>query len=352
MTSTLLSLGCALIAFSPALTLLLLFAYQKAQLIIIVTTSAFCYLLSSLFSSLLNLPFSFIPNIGKWSAFIFIPISVLCQAFFRCAFVKMYLKVESVIEKSIQNHEMEENKRNQMGRSRSSDSRSTSHEGKEEEDHDEEEKTNNDTGVSESSLLRLELNDVSCSIAAGIGFGGMHTILLYGTLLASEGGRKNGTLYQPSCAVMPSLINSAIMAFWFSILDIVWMMVALYGVRMWENHLQYKVSQKRVSQNYVQNQNQSVFTAYNTGTAIMNEWSFGIGRVSGKAALSFMVLSHLIASFVTTLNVIIPANGCIVSLPLLAIVVIGIIATCWVFLKGSFLPESQKQRIRLANHLD
>lgn len=252
--------------------------------------------------------------------------------------MKIYLKVERVIEKTVQNHESEENERNQTSRSRSG----SRHEGKEEE--------KDETEVSESSLLRLELNDVSCSVAAGIGFGGMHAVLLYGTLLASEGGRLNGTLYQASCAIMPSLINSAIMAFWFSILDIVWMMVAFYGVRMWENHLEYKLSQQQGNQNNPQNH--TIFTAYNTGAAIMNEWSFGVGRVSGKSALLFMVVSHLIASLVTTVNILIPANGCIVSLPVLAIVSVGIIATSWVFLKDAFLPEGQKQRIRLANHMD
>ncbi len=280
--------------------------------------------------------------------------------------MKIYLKVEAVIEKSIQNHEMEEYERNQM-RSRSRSNNSSTGRNKADDEEEEEEEKNDDTAaaaegteVSESSLLRLELNDLSCSIAAGIGFGGMHTVLLYGTLLASEGGRLNGTLYQPSCAIMPSLMNSAIMAFWFSILDIVWMMVAFYGVRMWENHLQYKLSQTSGNQNGNANanananlvQNHTVFTAYNTGAAIMNEWSFGKGRVSGKSALLFMVASHLLASCATTLNIIIPANGCIVSLPLLAVVTVGIIATCWVYLKDSFLPEGQKQRIRMANHLD
>ena len=208
------------------------------------------------------------------------------------------------------------------------------------------------TTVSESALLRLELNDISCSIAAGVGFGGMHAVLLYGTLLASEGGRL-GTLYQPSCSFMPSLINSAFMAFWFSILDVVWMMIAFYGVRVWELHLQYKQSQLlSQQQQHQQGQQHTFFTAYNHGAAIMNEWSFAKGRVSGKAALLFMILSHLCASLTTTLNVIIPVNGCIVALPLLTFCAIWIMVMSWIYLKDNFLPESQKQRIRMANHLD
>ena len=96
------------------------------------------------------------------------------------------------------------------------------------------------------------------------------------------------------------------------------MMIAFYGVRMWESHLTYKSSQQQNHQQ--QGQQQAIFTAYSYGAAIMNEWSFGKGRVSGKSALLFMVLSHLGASFATTMNVIIPANGCVIALPFLTIV--------------------------------
>lgn len=297
-----------------------------------------------------------------------IPISVLSQAGMRVAFVKLYRRVEDVIEKSIKVHEEEEE---EMEVRRKRNNTSMEEEGKREEgveyDDDEEEEneelserhrqsaSNNNrestTAVSESALLRLELNDMSCSIAAGVGFGGMHAVLLYGTLLASEGGRL-GTLYQPSCSFMPSLINSAFMAFWFSILDVVWMMIAFYGVRVWESHLQYKQSQLLSQQQQHQQGQQTFFTAYNHGAAIMNEWSFAKGRVSGKAALSFMLLSHLCASLTTTMNVIIPVNGCIIALPLLTLVAIGIMVISWIYLKDNFLPESQKQRIRMANHLN
>ena len=84
--------------------------------------------------------------------------------------------------------------------------------------------------LSETAQLRLELNDVSAGLAAGVGFGFMHTVMLYGTLLAAENSRM-GTLYQDSCTVMPSIFNSAIMAFLFGILDICWMFATFYGVR-------------------------------------------------------------------------------------------------------------------------
>lgn len=306
-------------------------------------------------------------------AFVIIPVSVLCQAFFRCGFVKLYHKVETVIEESIKTHEEEEEERTEILRKRkrreNNNNNNNSNSNNNSSDEDEEEREAQGTKqVSESALLRLELNDVSCSIAAGVGFGAMHIVLLYGTLLASENGR-NGTLYQPSCAIMPSLANSAIMAFWFSILDVVWMMVAFYGVRVWEGHVQYRSQQstgatasltpsgqqqQQQQQRQLQSQSsqQAILTAYNHGAAIIDEWSFAKGRVSGKAALLFMVLTHLGASASTTFNAMIPANGCVIALPMLSFVSLVIIATTWVFLKDNFLPEGQKQRIRQANHLD
>lgn len=293
--------------------------------------------------------------------FVIIPVSVLCQAFFRCGFVKLYHKVETVIEESIKSHEEEEEERSAMLRRRNRENHNGTG------DDEEETESRGTKQVSESALLRLELNDVSCSIAAGVGFGGMHSVLLYGTLLASENSR-NGTLYQPSCAFMPSLANSAIMAFWFSILDVVWMMVSFYGVRVHEGHVQYKAQQaagvaaslaptgqqqpQQQRQLQSQSSQQAIFTAYNHGAAIIDEWSFAKGRVSGKAALLFMTLTHLGASLSTTFNALLPANGCVVALPMLSFVALGIITTAWVFLKDNFLPEGQKQRIRQANHLD
>lgn len=336
MTNALLSLGCTLIAFSPSFTLLILFAYPKAQLIIVVTTSAFFYLLSSLAASIFNIPLLLLnksnggaDDPSKWNAFYVIPISILSQFVFRCAFVKVYHKVESVIEDSIQSHEKEEMERREMvgaSRRRSRNQQNQTGSGTEndqEDQQDQQHSSSTDEPMSESSLLRLELNEISCSIASGVGFATMHTILLYGTLLASENNRVEGTLYQISCSVMPSLIQSALMAFWFSILDIVWMMVTFYGMRM-----------------------------YYSNSGNNNQWSFGKNRVGGKAALSFVLITHLIASLSTSLNVIIPANGCIVSLPLLSVVSVGIVTLAWAYLKESFLPESQRLRIRQANHLD
>lgn len=311
MTSSLLFIGCTLLAFSPVLSLLLLITYSKAQLVIIVTTSAFFQLIACLLASILHLPFR-LTDFGSSNAIVLIPTSIFAQAVCRCAFVHMYHKVEAVIEKSILKHE-EEN-------------------GGDDADVDADVNDNNspesDTQIelSERSRLRLELNDVTCGLAAGIGFGGMHTVMLYGTLLASEGGNM-GTLYQSSCSFMPSLVNSGIMAFCFSLLDICWMMACFYGMRR------------------LQNGNQE------------EAWVFKRGAVGGKAALAFIVASHLAAALSTTPNQF-PSvqNGCVVALPLLAFITVASIVSFYVYCNESYLPEGQKSRIHgssAANeHLD
>jgi anterior pharynx defective protein 1 len=293
MTSFALTLSCALLAFSPTLSLLFLFTYSKAQLVIVVTTSAFFQLLACLLSSLIHLPFRFMDSNA---VYIIIPTSVVSQALLRCAFVKIYHKVERVIEKSIQRHEAENR----------DETRNSSDQTEE---------------VSEVSLLRLELNDVSCGLASGVGFGFMHTVMLYGTLLASENNRI-GTLYQESCTAMPSIFNSALMAFMFGVLDIVWMMLSFYGMRRLNS------------------------------IGRTSEWSFAKGHVGGKAALAFVFTSHLAASFATLPNEMFSSNGCYVALPVLATITIVTTSLAWIYCNETYLPEGQKDRIRQVRHLD
>ena len=288
--------------------------------------------------------------------FLLVPISVICQCTLRCGFVVLYRKVENVIEQSIKSHE----EQNQVGPNNSYSNIDTTNNNdttmnlRERRrttataatnatnattiaDHEEPDSTNNNhSTVSESSLLRLELNDLSCSIAAGTGYSLMHSILLYGTLLSSESSRDGGTLYQPSCSIMPSLINSSIMAFWFGILDVLWMMIAFYAIRYQKD-------------DYGSNHGLSA-------TLSSSNWSFRKGNVSSKSALLFMVLSHFIASITTTMNVIIPINGCIVALPLLSIVSmsIGIIVYVYFLKDGRFLPKHQMmyRRRQVSRHMD
>mmetsp|Transcript_30579 Transcript_30579/g.29488 ORF Transcript_30579/g.29488 Transcript_30579/m.29488 type:complete len:293 (-) Transcript_30579:223-1101(-) len=291
MTTAALTFGCGLIAFSPSMTMLLFLVYSKAQLVIVVTSAAFAYLLSSLLSSLIWLPFPASMKDGNAiiQPLILIPVAVLCQALLRCGFVSLYIRVEGVIERSICQHESEH--QHQQG---------------------------ND-GSSEISKLKLELNDWACGLAAGTGFGGMHVIMLYGTLLASESGSM-GTLYQPSCNALPSLVNSALMAFFFAILDFILMFLTFYGMRRRNDDAQ----QQHQHNGY-------------------------LGISKGSSVIAVSMLLHLATSIATTANR--NDNGCTISLPIVA----GIVLLSTLFfvqrIVPDYLPKSQRDRIDDMRHL-
>ena len=343
MTSFALTLGCALLAFSPTLSLLLLFAYSKAQLVIIVTTSSFFQLLACLLAALLHLPFKSLP-LGAQGVFIIIPTSVIAQALSRCAFVHCYHKVETVIEKSIARHEQQERQSNARNNSNISNNNDGNDNGNENE------------GPSESQQLKLELNDVSSGIAAGVGFAFFHTVMLYGTLLASENSRQ-GTLYQESCTMMPSIFNSAIMAFFFGILDMVWMLMTFYGMRRIRDYRLILAQRQQVNANASTYANATInnIGIGNSRNENVNAdalWSVKSDKIGGNAALAFVVVTHFAAAFATVPNQTMPLNGCVVALPCLAFVTAVTVGAFWVLFKKNYLPQGQQQRIRQNRHLD
>ncbi len=180
MTSPSLILGSTLVAFSPTLALLVLIVSGKPQLVILAVCSAFAYLLSALCSSLFWLVTSAI--IGKVGAddlvvtllALAIP-GVFCQLATRCLFVLGYFRVEDVIRRSVARHEEE---------TRIAAASSSSNGGVVVDDDDDD---HNDDHA-ETNALQLQLNDLSCSIASGTGYALLHSLFLYGTLLASESG--------------------------------------------------------------------------------------------------------------------------------------------------------------------
>lgn len=292
MTTLTLSLGCALLAFSPVTSLLLLLLYSKAQLIIVVTTSAFAFLLSSLASSIIWI---ILPASVRSLPFILIPLSSLCQGACRVGFVSLYIKIESVISASIQKHE-----KDAIRRLRNNTNAEMT---------DAERGELENAIIGESSRLRLEMNDYSCGFASGVGFGGMHALMLYGTLLTSEGmdSEGSGTLYQSSCPEIPSIVNSALNAFMFEILDIIWMLMTFYGVRR------------------------------------LNNISEGGRLLSGNFTVGLTVVSHTAAGFTTVLNLL--DSGCLASLPVLGLIVCSVTFWFSAYINPIFLPKTHRRRM-------
>lgn len=302
MTSIALTLGSALVAFGPFLSLFFWVIYQKAQLVIIVTTTAFFFLLSALGASVVWWLFYVVGLDGPVA--ILLP-GVLSQFFGRCIFVALYHRVEKVIRISIEKED---------ARNGQSDN-DANHGGGEDADNYDENWTN-------AAKLRLQLNDASCGVAAGVGFGGMHAIMLYGTLLASEAGNV-GILYQESCPGIPSLAQSAVYALCFSIMDIFWMLLTFFGMR---RRLLYHRGREFED-------NIRGFGSY-----------FGNSRAGGNLALLFVLISHLGSSLVTVSSSF--GRGCILSMPVLC----GItVFTAYVFWAGTariyMPPENSDQSI-------
>lgn len=301
MTSAALTWGSAFLAFGPILSLLFVVVYQKAQLVIVVTTSAFAYLLSALLAALI---WWFFDLLGLDHPIILLLPGVISQFLMRCGFVVLYHKVEEVIERSIERHQQQLRQNETTSNGQPGDS------------------TNEWT---ESARLRLELNDWACGVASGVGFGGMHVILLYGTLLASEVGNV-GTLYQLSCLGIPGLMLSAINALAFSVMDMVWMFFTFFGMRL-------RKSGAAVS---------SISTSFGS--------YLGYSRSSGNKALGVSFVTHLAAAFSTMPNSF--QGGCKISLPLLLSVVVF---TLFVFRAGVYniyLPPNQRRRVTGDGHRD
>lgn len=295
MTSFPLLLGSALVAFGPTLALFFLVIYEKAQLVIIVTTSAFFFLVSALGASIVWWLFAAVGLDGVVA--ILLP-GVLSQFLFRCSFVALYHKVEKVIRLSIEQEDA-------RGHSGTMD--------------DLEEYDENWTAAAK---LRLQLNDASCGIAAGVGFGGMHAIMLYGTLLASESGNV-GVLYQDSCPSVPSLAQSAIYALCFSIMDIFWMLLTFFGMR---RRLLYHRGREFED-------NIRGFGSY-----------MGNSRSGGNLALMFVLFTHLGSASVTVSSEI--GLGCIVSLPALLGITLVTAYTFWAGTARIYMPpENSDQSI-------
>ena len=275
--------------------------------------------------------------------------SVLIQCVVRMQFVKLYFSVEDVIRKSVAKHEAE----------------TTSSMDNDDDNNNNNDSNNGNTGGggeqhAETNALQLQLNDHSCSLASGTGYALLHTLFLFGTLLASEshegsnyygnysggyyggGGGSTGhggTLYQYSCGgVMPSLVNGALVGMMFSVLDVFWMMLTFFGMRR---------------------RRRPCMTTTTRGgrggrmgrimSCIWDGLSFWKGMddtpQGGNAALGLVVISHLLASLVLAPNGTME-DGCKISLPLLGCVVI-LVAMLFSFgVKGHFLPMDQRARIQ------
>jgi Aph-1 protein len=312
MTQAALTVGSFFLAYGPLLSLFALIVYHKAQLVILVTTSAFFFLLAATASSMTWFIFH---AAGLNGPLVAILPSVFFQFLFRCAFTALYHKVERVIQLSLEKQHEEELKMQQQQQQDSSDSRLP--------------------GVgtwTEAARLRLELNDGSAAIAAAVGFGGMHAVLLYGTLLASETSNNVGVLYQESCPAVPSLTVSAIITNFFSILQVFWMLLTFFGMR---RRLMFHRGQSAAS---------ATFGSEGDATVTTRAGSYlGNSRNGGNWALLLTLVTHFLAALLTTANGY--GKGCLVSLPGVGGTVILTAYLFWAGCGRIYMPPPQPQEL-------
>ncbi|KAL9188899.1 hypothetical protein ACHAXT_011389 [Thalassiosira profunda] len=354
MTSPSLTIGSIFLAYSPTLSLLFILVFRKPQLVILAVCSAFAYLVAALLSSLFWLATSAIggavnsgdANYGSSIAALMalaIP-GVACQMLIRCLFVRGYFKVENVIRRSVAKHEEETAAAAAATGNNTSNGNAATTNG-------EANGTADTDAHAETNALQLQLNDLSCSLASGCGYALLHSLFLYGTLLASESGESGsyndggayaggggstghgGTLYQESCGGMPSLVNGALIACLFSVLDVMWMMLSFYGMR--------RRSMPINATNAFESSSGTTMQNLMTGLAC---WGISDSPAGGNAAILLVSVTHLAASLVLAPNA--REDGCNVSLPLLGGVVIWVALVLRKVAKKGFLPEDQRRRIQ------
>jgi hypothetical protein len=281
--------GAALVGFAPLLCFFFQITYQKSQLIIVFITAAFFYLLASLAAS--RAWYVLDPVIGLESAWSAILPGIIFQFIFRCAFVALYHKVEAVIAYSIEKTE-EEQRQGEADLSEPTDIT--------------------------TAKLKLELNDVASGVAAGTGFGGMHAILMFGSLLAYETSDL-GILYQPSCPYLPSLLVSALNCFFFFFLDIFWMLFTFFGMR------RRLIFPRGGGTLHDMNPSRRWFGAY-----------YGNTRAGGNSALLTVLTTHTLAAGFTIFNVF--QYGCVLSLSLVPVVLVVVAWNFWAGVSSIYNP--------------
>jgi hypothetical protein len=331
MADAMLIVGCALLAYGPFLSLFSLIVYQKAQLVIVVTTSAFFFLLASLSASLFWYLFNAIGLSGGGLAAL-LP-GVFFQFVFRCLFVDLYHRVERVIQVSLQKQHRDEilqqqQEENGAGGSgdapgtddtvvlgRGTPSSSSSSGGENGQQNRRLLAGRDKSSWTEAARLRLQLNDASCGVAAGVGYGGMHAVMLYGTLLTSQIVNNGGILYQESCPAIPSLVVSAIYSFCFSILDVFWMLFTFFGMRRRQLYHRGESAESQVR--------------------AVGGW-LGDSRNGGNVALLLCLVTHYVVSLLTMANRW--DYGCRVSLPAVGGMVLLTAYLFWAGVGRIFMP--------------
>lgn len=169
--------GVTLIGFSFPAVLFVLLVAKRAQLIIVTITAAFFWILATFFTALL---WFLIPalKLVPWAVII---INVVAQEVIRYVFYRLYAKVERSFT------------------------------------------------VVSTNAISFPLTDFYSATAAGLGFGLMYCVLMYGTIASNSLGP--GTLFADTCPHFSTFVNIAWSSLLFGILHVLLMIIAFEGYR-------------------------------------------------------------------------------------------------------------------------
>ncbi|CBN76993.1 conserved unknown protein [Ectocarpus siliculosus] len=214
--------GCSLIAFGPSIMLWVVVVGKRPALVIIGLVGAFFWLASMAAASVL---WTIVP--AAQDAWLLSMITgVVLHGFGRLALAKVYVKTEAVINEAAAHAAPASNAHGSSGRyggALGAEGSGGVGEGRGER------KTGDVPDQPEESSGLLRLNGVSSSIAAGVGWGLIHAVIMVGTALSKHMGP--GAAFSPSCPHVPSVIVSALSAQAFVVLDLLLMAAAFAAAR-------------------------------------------------------------------------------------------------------------------------
>jgi len=123
--------GCSLVGFCVPFAVFVLLVAWRAQLLIVAITSSFFWLVSMVFASLVW----FVIPVLNQNNWLMVPFGVLCQEFARYFFFRCYAQAEGSFS------------------------------------------------VVGTNAISFPLTDFYSAVAAGLGYGSLHTIMIYGTIV-------------------------------------------------------------------------------------------------------------------------------------------------------------------------
>lgn len=142
-------------------------------------------------------------------------------------------------------------------------------------------------------------------------------------------------------AAIPSLINGALIACLFSVLDVLWMMLCFYGMR---RRSQPSGAPSDSDGTAIRSSESTALRSFLGGLACRG---LPDSRSGGTAAVLLAAATHLAASLVLAPNGRAGGDGCKASLPSLGGVALWVaLALRKVAAHGHFLPEDQRRRIQ------